>query len=93
MVQASSLPHFRLRESSRAYQALDHLLIAFEHAFVLMPSEITGPAGDVGTAADAIGGPILASQGCHGSCLRTEEYSGADEGDREENVPCHGLTS
>jgi hypothetical protein len=81
-------------QSSRAYQALNHLPIAGAHAFVLMPSQITGPTRVVGTSADAICGPILTSQSCHSSCLRTEEHSGADEDDREkEKVPCHGLTS
>jgi hypothetical protein len=48
-----------------------------------MPAQITGSTGVVGTPADAVCGPILTSQGCHCSCLRIEEHSGADEDDRE----------
>jgi hypothetical protein len=80
-------------ESSRAYQTLGHLLVAVAHAFVLMPSQVTGPTSEIGTSADAICGSILTSRSCHCFCLCVEEDSSAYEGDREEKLPCHGLTS
>jgi hypothetical protein len=49
--------------SLRAYQTLGHLPVAGAHAFVLMPTHVTGPAGEVGTSADAICGAILTPRG------------------------------
>jgi hypothetical protein len=77
----------------RAYQAADHLPVAGEHAFVLMPSEVTGAASEVATSAHAICGAILTSIGYCCFCRRAEEHSGAGESDRKEKVPCHGRTS
>jgi hypothetical protein len=52
----------------RAYHTADHLPVAVEHAFVLMPSNVTGPTSEVGTSAHAICGSILTSRGCRCFC-------------------------
>jgi len=75
-----------------SYQASGRLPVAGAHAYVLAPPNVTGSSGVVGTGAEAIGASILASCGCY--CFgrfgwRAEKQSGADEGDREEQVPGH----
>ena len=75
-----------------AYQACGYLPVAGEHAFVLLPSEVTCATREVGTSAHAVCGPILTSKSrCF--CRCAEEHSGTDENKRKEKVPCHGLTS
>jgi hypothetical protein len=75
-----------------SYQAFGRLPVAGAHACVLAPPNVTGPTGVVGTGAEAICASILAPRACHcsgrfGRCAK--EQSGADEGDREEQVPGH----
>jgi hypothetical protein len=77
----------------RAYQTADHAAIASEHALVLMPADVTGAAGEVGTSAHAICGAILTSIGYRCPCRCVEEHAGADESDRKKKLPCHVRTS
>jgi hypothetical protein len=73
----------------RAYQARIYLPVAMRHASVVI-----GPGTGVGTSADAIGGLILTSRRVrHGFSRWVEERCDADEGHREEKLPCHIRTS
>jgi hypothetical protein len=73
----------------RANQTHVHLPVAARHAFVII-----GPGTGIGTSAHAIGGLILTSRRVWHSFGRwVDERSNADEGDREEKLPCHIRTS
>jgi hypothetical protein len=77
-----------------ADQTTGNLPVAVASAQVLMPSEVTAPAGEVGTSADAIRGSIFTSNVSRRHCAGREvEEHGAYEGDRVEKVPCHGGAS